>query len=136
MTRPLGNNDGTYETRIDGASLPAGRASYGLLLWQDTKNFIRFEIFSQTLSCWKVINGIGEQCGDYQKITAGPQYIRVKKTGTSYEVTYSSDGQTWNEAFGVDLPAFTISAGGVTVNGLASDPDTTGSFDYFTYTPT
>ncbi|GHO99350.1 hypothetical protein KSF_093980 [Reticulibacter mediterranei] len=136
MTRLLGNNDGTYETKIDGDSLPSGRASYGLLLWQDAKNFVRFEIFSQTLSCWKVINGTGAQCGSYQKITIGPQYIQVKKTGANYGVAYSNDGKTWAEAFGVDIPAFTISEGGVTVNDLSNDPNTTGNFDYFTYTPT
>ena len=134
--RPLENSDGTYETRIEGDSLPSGRASYGLILWQDTKNFIRFEIFSDALSCWKVIDGVGGQCGNYQNIVTGPQYIKVKKTGTNYGVTYSNDGKTWTETFGVDVPGFAVSAGGVTVNGLPDDPNTIGTFDYFTYTST
>jgi hypothetical protein len=63
VMRTVANGDAVYETRIDGASLSRVGHSFGILLWQNSTNFIRFEFRADgtgaAAAAWRTIAGAG-----------------------------------------------------------------------------
>jgi hypothetical protein len=132
MMRPSSNTDGTYETKIDGNSLSQRYQSYGLLLWQDSTNFIRLEIQADPAvktAAWRVIGGVGSNAIAQQAYTLGASnYLRVAKSGIT--LYGSPDGVTWTNRGSVNQPGFTVNQAGLQV-GNSTATATTANFDDF-----
>ena len=135
MLRNANNADGIYETKIDGQSISTNAQTYGIMLWQDALNYIRFEYWTDgrnpIVAAWKIINGQGSNAIFGPSITLGSaNYLRVTKTGNTFKLEYSQNGINWNTA-GSFTQTFTVNQAGLVVINAVTNPRTTGNFDYF-----
>ena len=132
--------EATWETKIDGLNLGQERHTYGILLWQDASSYVRFEYHYQYATkvwAYRVIGGSGSTAIDGPTLTLGnTNYLRVVRSGSTFTLSYSQNGSTWNTVGSFTQPGFTVNQVGVVVINAGGNPPTTANFDYFTITPT
>jgi hypothetical protein len=138
MLRSVSNTDASYETKIDGVNIGAAAQTYGIFLQQDNANFLRFEFWTNGSgvrpAAWKNIGGIGSNAIYGPVITLGSSnYLRVTRTGSTFQLDYSTNGTTWVTAGSFTQAGFSVNKAGLHVDnaGGSSAPATTGNFDYF-----
>lgn len=139
MLRPADNNDAIYETKIDGQKIGTRAQTYGILLWQDASNYLRFEYWTDGRrvipAAWKIIGGAGSIAKLGTSITLGASnYLRVTKTGSTFKLEYSNNGTAWNTVGSFTQTGFTINQAGLVVINALNNPATIGNFDYFSLT--
>lgn len=137
MMRDTVNEDAVYETKIDGVNLTASIQNYGILLWQDSRNYLLLEYFRSgstvQVAAWKIIGGVGSQALALKNVTMGSSnYLRVTRQGSTYTLRYGRDGSTWTTAGSFTQNGFAVKQVGVHVGNDGSKPATTARFDYFT----
>ena len=140
MTRPVANADAVYETRLSGSALTTGFMKYGIMLQQDSSNFMRFEF--ATLSGSKIVaQGWNISNGNGSNTIAGPSvtlqaynYLRLTRTGSKFKLEYSGNGTTWQLAGEILVPGFTLSQAGLFVSNSGNTPAITANFDYWRVT--
>jgi PKD repeat protein len=138
MLRSVSNTDGIYETKIDGVNIGTAAQTYGIFLQQDDANFLRFEFWTNGSgvrpAAWKNIGGIGSNAIYGPVITLGSSnYLRVTRTGSTFQLDYSTNGTTWVTAGSFTQAGFSVNKAGLHVDnaGGSSAPATTANFNYF-----
>jgi len=95
-----------FEMDVKFDSKPSGQfAIQGLMLEQDSNNFLRFEYFSDGVNplyvyLSRVQNGTNTELLKTQvtgTITDWPMYLRVTRSGTNFTFWYSGNGTTWTQ---------------------------------------
>ncbi|WEK55043.1 MAG: Ig-like domain-containing protein [Candidatus Cohnella colombiensis] len=136
LLRDAGTSDFTITTKLN----YGGSASYewaGLVAYQDTKNAVIFGKQSGTnqFRFGKITNGT-EVNNDFSLVVTQDIYLKIQKTNTTYEASYSDDGVTWTK-FGTQVTS-TINAAKVGVGGRHKGPATgkNATFTDFTLTST
>lgn len=89
-----------FETKIDGGELINPYQAYGIMLWQDKLNYLRFDLWkawnNPQLTAWEVSNGTGTHKFIGASIPSPAElYLRFVKEGTQYTASYGTDGVTW-----------------------------------------
>ncbi len=135
MLRSVNNGNATYETKIDGVNINTDYQAYGIMLYQDSSNFMRFEymaVGSQIyVDAYITISGSGSQAIAGPGVTLGASnYLRVTRSNNSFKLEYSGDGVSWKTA-GTFSQAFTVNKAGLYVINAGRNPATTANFDYF-----
>jgi hypothetical protein len=138
LLRSVSNTDASYETKIDGVNIGAKFQTYGIFLQQDNANFLRFEFWTNGSgvrpAAWRNIGGIGSTAIYGPVITLGSSnYLRVTRTGSTFQLNYSTNGTTWVTAGSFTQAGFSVKKAGLHVDNArgTSSPVTTGNFDYF-----
>jgi hypothetical protein len=110
----------------------------GLLIEQDSKNFIRFDIYSSGSGALFymgnfVNNTVASSSSKYITKTT-PYYVRINRTGSVWTFYYSYDGITWTTAATLTR-TMTIDSAGLYVGNCGTTssnaPAFTGIADYF-----
>ncbi|HVZ61488.1 MAG TPA: S8 family serine peptidase [Terriglobales bacterium] len=141
MMKALDAGNFVAETRIDGAALGPRAQAYGILLWQNSNNYVRFEFWTYgtgvIATAWRVINGAGSQALPLSYISLGSSNgLRVTRTGNTYSMDYSLNrGVTWNFAGSFTQVGFVPVQAGLEVANYELNPATTANFDYFSLAP-
>jgi hypothetical protein len=111
----------------------------GIIVEQDSLNFLRFDINSDGLStkvfASKVVGGVQTQIVYFSIGVNGvtPQYLRVRRVGNDWTQFYSLNGVAWNPT-GTFTHALTVQRVGLFTGNVATtppEPAHTGLFDYF-----
>ncbi|WP_459805221.1 ThuA domain-containing protein [Herbidospora sp. RD11066] len=141
QTAPEG--DWTLETKVDATTFNQQYHQGGLLVYTDDQNYVKFDTLTTNTAGSTVARGI-ELRSEVGGTVTNPQpnanpnaavvWLRLKKTGTVFAGSYSTDGTTWvdlsqtvsNTAVGA--PKVGVYAFGV--NG----PTVRAKFDYFKLT--
>ena len=121
-------------------SLPtAAYQMEGILVQQDARNFIRFEVSSngsaKHVSASTILNGVmTARIDNIITVTGSSVWIRVQRAGTSWKLLWSGDGSVYTQA-GTFTQACTVSAVGPYSGNYgavaANTPAFTASVDYF-----
>ncbi len=137
MLRLVTDGDAVYETKIDGLNISTAYQAYGIFISQDPSNFLRLEYWTigggVFVDAWQTIAGRGSQAISGPSVSLGAaNYLRVTRTGDTWQLEYSSDGASWLTA-GSFTQALTVNAVGMSVANSAN-ASTTANFDYFSIT--
>ena len=134
IMQPSVNSDLEIEAKFD-ATESAPLQTQGLLVEQDSLNFVRFDIvrdspqlalFAATFS-----DGVPTEQLDMGVTLTAPYYLRVRRVGDQWTCLYSSDGTTWIEAI-TFTHVLTVRQVGVWAGNAGSPaPAFTGLIDYF-----
>ena len=133
----IANTDFTIEAKFNSA-VGLTYQIQGLLVQQDSTNFIRFDIFSSGSSALFymgnfVNNSVASSSTKYITNTT-PYYVRISRAGSVWTFYYSYDGITWTTATSLTRTMTTNSAGVYVGNcGTTSSnaPAFTGLVEYF-----
>ena len=113
---------------------------YGIMLQQDSSNFMRFE-FATLSGSKEVAQGWNITNGDGADTIAGPSvtlqaynYLRLTKSGSKFKLEYSGDGTTWQLAGEILVPGVTLNQAGLFVSNSGNTPAVTANFDYWRVT--
>jgi hypothetical protein len=137
MLRSLPGGDFTAETRINGINVSQRAQSYGILLWQNSSNYIRFEFWNYGsityAAAWRVSNGAGTAAFPGRALILGAaNLIRLTRTADSFQMEYSTNGgSSWTTAGSFSQPGFNPDKIGLEATNYEFNPATTANFDYF-----
>lgn len=139
LMRAITGANATFEIKVDGVTISQQHQYYGLMLWQDNSNYIRFEFWTAgsgvQVNVYRIIGGNGDWTYSGQSYTmSATNYLRIINTGVRYELQYSANGSTWNTAYTFNQNGFTPSQAGIYTGNATGNPATTGNFDYFKVT--
>jgi len=106
----------------------------GLLVEQDTSNYVRFDVFSdgKSLRVFSATftNGV-PTVRTNQSIASGPTtYLRLSRSGNQWTTWYSYDGSNWVTAASFTHP-LAVSSVGVFAGNFNPNPAYTAVVDYF-----
>ncbi len=140
IMQPVANNaDFEIEVKFD-SPVTAAYQIQGMLAEQDQYNLIRFDYYStgyQTrLFVASFTNGTPSVRADAGVSGAVPLYLRVKREGSQWTVTYSSDGIAWSTLVSFSR-GMTVNKVGVYAGNFRGDnnpPAHTAVIDYFRVT--
>ena len=139
VMRNANDADAVYETMIQGINLlPVDRSTYGIMLYQDSNNYMRFEFrhqFSDQAEAYKIIGNSGSNVLASGSISLGAtNFLRAIRSGSDYTLQYSIGGPNWITVGSFNQPGFTINSAGLYVINAGTNPATTANFDYFSST--
>src|SRR3989344_8919778 len=92
LLRNINPGDKIFEAKIDGDALTQAYQSYGIMLEQDSSNYIRFEFWVNSVevkdTVWKTIGGVGGEAvlGKSVKLGSSDNYLRVTRSGDNYNM--------------------------------------------------
>jgi regulation of enolase protein 1 (concanavalin A-like superfamily) len=128
-------NNTSFEAQLKFESVFTGQVQmHGFLAEQDTNNFIRFD-FSSSGTATKIFSGTNRN-GVYttrynQNIASGlPPYMRVKRTGDLWTISYSYNDSVWTQAGSFAYSMIVNRVGPFAGNSGAIPPSYTGLVDY------
>ncbi len=141
MMQSDNNTDATYEVKINGDPLTSKTHTYGIMLYQDNLNYIRFEFWRNTSTFVKVfstVNGVSSAPVKGPTVTInGEASLRVKRAGNSYILDYKLGATgAWKTVVNFNRSGFVVNQSGMHVINAVNNPVTVARFDSFTYTPT
>jgi hypothetical protein len=124
LMQPANNTDFDVTAKFD--SLPSGSfASQGLIIEQDARNFLRYDIYSEGTSYFIFVASFrdGAPSRRVQAALRGtpPQLLRVRRFGNSFVMLHSVDGRSWTIATSFSYP-MTVTAVGVFAGNAGSAP--------------
>jgi len=129
------NTDFTIEVKFD-SSLGEGYQLQGILIQQDSNNFVRINFQSNendtsSLLGFTFTNGTPEAVS-YKALASGdgPMYLRLVRLGTQWQIFYSNNGSDW-VASGSFTYALEVSAVGLFAGNAGVSPAHTAVVDYF-----
>jgi regulation of enolase protein 1 (concanavalin A-like superfamily) len=134
---PIADTDFQIEAKFN-SELSLRYQMQGLLVEQDSKNFIRFDVYSSgSYTLWYLgsyVNG-SPSISKWKTITKkAPYYVRIERVGNVFTFYYSYDGITWITATSFTRTMTPDSAGVYIANhGTTSSnaPAFTGMVEYF-----
>ncbi len=131
-------NNADFETEVKFFSGVGQRFQLqGILVQQDSNDFLRFELNSDgsatKVFAGKVENGVGTV---FANTTVGannttPLWMRVKREGDTWLLTYSNNGTVWTTATSFVHPIVSNTLGLYSGNPGVPPPAHTSSIDYF-----
>lgn len=133
IMQDIQNEDFEIEVKFD--SVPTTKTQmHGILIQQDSGNFLRFNYQSNGNNNTAVIvdgkNGNANSIFSQELIGAIPAYLRVTRTGTTWTMQSSLNGQNWTTLTTINKALNTTQAG-VFVGNTGGNPTYTGLIDYF-----
>jgi regulation of enolase protein 1 (concanavalin A-like superfamily) len=139
IMQPISNVDFDVEVKFDSA-VTQQYQEQGIIVEQDTKNFLRFDIFSDgttpRLFAASFVNGTPTSRYNIAISGGAPIWMRVKRAGNTWTQSYSTDGTNFTAAtsFSFTLAVakigpFAGNAGNSQLHTLA--PSFTALVDYF-----
>lgn len=139
VLRTVSPDDLVLETQILGEPITGVNQAYGLLLWQDDMNYLRFEFLSTDtgvrVMCYGVIDGAGVNPLEGPLVTLGTaNVLRASRMSSLFTLDFSTDGGLHWARAGAFLQPFTPHQAGVHVVTGGSGPSATANFDYFSVT--
>jgi hypothetical protein len=134
--RAVDNTDAVYETKIDGNKISGSSQTYGIMLWQDSSHYLRFEFWSYNgrvyPAAWQVIGTASSGVLKGPSLSLGTaNSLRVTRQGNTYTLEYSTNGGTSWKSAGSFSVGLTVKQAGVYVINAVSNPSTTAYFDSF-----
>ncbi|WP_433441216.1 ThuA domain-containing protein [Nonomuraea sp. CA-141351] len=141
QTAPSG--DWTLETKLDASALNEQYQQGGLMVYTGDDDYVKLDFLTTNAAGSTVARGIelrSEVGGTVQNpqpqvnnLTGGVWWLRLKKAGTTYTGSYSSDGQSWTDLSAtVENTAVATGAKvGVYTIGTSQSASKTVTFDYF-----
>jgi len=108
----------------------------GILVEQDAKNFIRFNVYhdgsTPKIFAAKIVNGLWTEINN-SEVSVQPNYLRIVRSGTNWELQHSQNGQSWNVLTSFsqlyNVTKIGVFAGNSNTSGLS--PEFTSKIDYF-----
>lgn len=133
IMQDIQNEDFEIEVKFD--SVPTVKTQmHGILVQQDSGNFLRFNYQSNGNNNTAVIvdgkNGNAQSVFSEVLTGAIPAYLRVTRTGTTWTMQSSLNGQDWTTLTTINKALNTTQAG-VFVGNTGGNPAYTGVIDYF-----
>lgn len=135
MVRPFPNNGrATFTVRLED-TLTTPNQNYGILLFSDPQNFMRFEVNNVRdgglVAIYYREDG-GPAAGPRENTRLpGTAMLRVVRNDATYTFVYSTDGVTWRGGQTITTSMPITQVGLFVINAGASPPTTTGIFDQF-----
>jgi PKD repeat protein/type 1 glutamine amidotransferase len=107
ILQPAPSGDWTLETKVDGSALNEQYQQGGLMVYTGDDDYVKLDFLTTNSAGSTVARTIelrSEVGGTVQNpqpqvnnLTSGVWWLRLKKAGTTYTGSYSSDGQTWTD---------------------------------------
>lgn len=130
------SNDGNFEIEVKfDSKLTQGYQEQGILIEQDNVNLLRCELFTDgndtKLFVARITDGIGQSFTNtvISETGVAPQFMRVKRVGDQWTVSYSLDGSAWLLGAGF-ASSMQVSAVGIHAGNTAGVSHT-AQIDYF-----
>jgi hypothetical protein len=138
LLQPISNSDFEVETKFD-SIVRQGDQEEGILVQQDAQNFIWFGVYNDGTSprIYAIVTIGGTATGPYnQAIASGGTsfWMRVKRVGTTWTQSWSSDGSTYASATltqSLNVTGIGPAAGNSQDTSSNPAPSFTAAVDYF-----
>jgi len=130
--------DSDFEVEVKFESSPIGNAAMnGIIVEQDSQNYLRFEFYSNATNTMIFAAVITPSAGTVKNdvsinATPGyaPLYMRIKRNGENWTQSYSLDGSSWTQSVTFS-ESLKVSAVGVSAGNAITSPAYTSLIDYF-----
>lgn len=129
----ISNEDFEFDVKFD-SPMTSKYQLQGVLVEGDAKNFLRYNFqhngSTYEIAAYTVLNNVTTERVS-QAISIGtPMYLRTKRTGNEWTLSYSSNGQNWTQAaqFTFGLQA---TMAGVFAGNAVQNPEMVSQIDYF-----
>ncbi len=142
IIQPSGDTDFELEVKFE-SSLSGAFQEQGILVKQDSANFIRFEFYSSASNTNVIAATLTAGSPTVFPLTdlikfngpigipgIAPLYMRVNRTGNQWTQSYSTDSINWNVAT-TFAHTLVVTAVGTYAGNAGSSPSHTSSVDYF-----
>jgi hypothetical protein len=135
IMQPANNVDFEIEVKFESV-VSQEYQMQGVLVEQDSDDFLRFDFHSVDSStrifAASFTSGSPPSQKILQVITGGaPLYMRVRRTGDQWALSYSYDGENWTTSGSFAHALSVTKVGAFVGNAGSSPPAHTGSIDYF-----
>ncbi|MEJ2723021.1 MAG: hypothetical protein P8181_18075, partial [bacterium] len=137
MLQDVADEDFEVEVKFDSK----GTLTYqgqGIIVQEDSDTYLRFDIIfdsDQTRVYWGYFDGGSLTGNGSLAVPNSPPYLRVKRTGDSWEYRYSMNGADWTTAVTFSQTLFVSKMGVFFSNtgklGFWDSPLFVGNIDYF-----
>jgi uncharacterized repeat protein (TIGR02543 family) len=137
MVQAAANNDFELEAKFE--SIPSRQYQIeGILVQQDARNYLRFDFYHDGTSlrifstCFT--NDVPRRpipLTTTLSMTSPPLFLRVKRAGNSWTVSYSTSGTSWTAAATYSHTLVVTGVGVYASNAGTAAPAFTGLIDYF-----
>ncbi len=128
------NTDFEVEARFD-AAMTAGYQIQGILIAQDATNFLRFDVVRDGTNtrffAASFANDVPTVRADVATTLVAPYYLRVKRVGSAWTGSSSSNGTTWTQGVSFTQSLTVTSVGPWVGNAGSPAPTFTGLVNYF-----
>ncbi|MFI7150941.1 ThuA domain-containing protein [Nonomuraea sp. NPDC050022] len=143
ILQPAPSGDWTLETKVDASALSEQYQQGGLMVYTGDDDYVKLDFLTTNSAGSTVARSIelrSEVGGTVQNpqpqvnnLTSGVWWLRLKKVGTTFTGSYSSDGQAWTDLSApVENSAVATGAKvGVYTIGTSQSASKTVTFDYF-----
>jgi LmbE family N-acetylglucosaminyl deacetylase/regulation of enolase protein 1 (concanavalin A-like superfamily) len=134
LLQPVPNADFEVELKFDNA-VTAGYQQQGLLVEQDSRNLLRLEFHhdggATRLFAASLVDGTAS-VEHWSAVPGGaPKYLRLKRVGDTWTLSYSSDAITWTTGASFTRALTVRALGPLAGNGGSPPPAFTSAIDYF-----
>jgi hypothetical protein len=141
VMQPVSNTDFEVEVKFE-TGVTGIYQMEGILVEQDATSFLRLEFYSNGSSTKLLAAAFSPGSGDLMqvqvladKVIAGqavaPLYLRVKRQGPQWTLSYSFDGTEWQSGVVFSHAMTVTSVGTYIANAGPNPPAFTGNIDYF-----
>lgn len=134
ILQPAANEDFSIEAKFD-APMTASNETQGLLVVQDSLNFVRLDLVyddgSLSFFAATFTGGTPTEQSAFEVPLTAPYYLRLKRTGDAWEGFHSQDGVSWTQGASFSHMMEVKQAGAWVGNAGHSAPAFTGLVDYF-----
>jgi regulation of enolase protein 1 (concanavalin A-like superfamily) len=141
VMQTIKDSDFTIEAKYDSA-LSQQYQLQGIFVEQDEKNFLRIELYSDGLGTYVFVGAFSPGTADPLRVdievdlpiaaaNVKPLYLRVRRQGNDWTVSYSLNGTAWNEAVSFTQALTVDSVGLYGANAGRPAPAHTAQIDYF-----
>ena len=136
IMQPANNPDFEIEVKFESA-MNAKHQMQGVIVQQGSGNFLRFDVHSDGTNTKLYAAAINAGVGNvkYDEVIGGapsasPFYMRIKREGTKWTQTYSTDGVSWTSG-AVFTYGMTVNRVGAFAGNQGANPAHTAKIDYF-----
>jgi regulation of enolase protein 1 (concanavalin A-like superfamily) len=134
LLQAVPNQDFEVMAKFD-SSLSQQYQLQGIVVEQDSRNLLRFEVHHDgggtRLFAASIVDGVATVRHHATVADGPPAYLRLRRVGDEWTVSYSSNGQTWPAAGTFSHPLMTRAMGPYAGNNGSPPPVFSAAVDYF-----
>ena len=128
-------DDGDFEFLVKfDSTMSLKNQAQGILVEGDAQNYLRYNFLhdgsSYKIQAYTFTGGAQTQRVNVNITMSAPMYLRVKRIGDVWNLTYSSNGSTWSFGAGFTY-ALNVTAAGVYAGNSNANPAHVARVDYF-----
>jgi LmbE family N-acetylglucosaminyl deacetylase/regulation of enolase protein 1 (concanavalin A-like superfamily) len=132
--------DENFEVEVKFASAVAGQYQLqGLVVEQDADDLLRLEVHHDgngtRLFAGSLVDGTASVKHDSILPSGTPVYLRLKRVGDQWTLSYGTDGDTWTRTITITRAMRVAAVGPFVGNSGSAPPAFQGEIDYFHYIP-